>query len=287
MMSYALSGVIFLLMTSSTSVAIRQNVVNEALLANHQDIVETIHTMLKTEITAGAAMEAISGKILKLEEALITDGQFIMVRNYHEFAGHYLWEYDLPENERASKQTWLEKGKYTGMTGPSGKIYVKETKYSRHDVVHEIVHLLHGGPNNQLEKNEGLDECFTEYYAKKLCQLLGIPDSPVAYPDNVDFMRRLETLLQTELGAEEKERVLFETFWKRHGDENNENNVVYRIDVLAEAIAKRQIEKARRTHWDTNPLYYKNGHINTYKNKMKKWPEKLAKWEKKAKKTKR
>merc|ERR1712083_39259 len=109
--------------------------------------------------------------------------------------------------------------------------------------------------------------CFTEYYAKKLCQILGITDSPVAYPVNYDFMRRLEELLNTELGAAETDRVLFETFWKRH-EENNE----YRIDVLAEAIARKQIEKAQNINYD-NPSYYKPATIKTYNKKKEKIPE--------------
>merc|ERR1712083_624012 len=114
--------------------------------------------------------------------------------------------------------------------------------------------------------------------AKKLCQILGITDSPVAYPVNYDFMRRLEELLNTELGAAETERVLFETFWKRH-----EENKVYRIDVLAEAIARKQIEKAQNTNWRNNPSYYNPKTIKTYEKKLKKYQEKGGKEPKKPK----
>jgi hypothetical protein len=279
-MSHALSGkVFFLLLWLPTSVAIRQHVVNEALLANHEQIIETINAKLKTQVTADDAIRFIAGKIPDLKSALKTAGEYVTVTNYDEFAKIYLKEYNLPGNELKSRKKWFKTGKFTGMTAPSGKIYVLQSStYGEHDAVHEIIHLLRGGPENQIENSEGLDECFTEYYAKKLCQILGITDSPVAYPVNYDFMRRLEELLNTELGAAETDRVLFETFWKRH-EENNE----YRIDVLAEAIARKQIEKAQNINYD-NPLYYKPATIKTYNKKVKKYQKKMADYETKLKK---
>jgi hypothetical protein len=200
-----------------------------------------------------------------------------MVPNYHEFAKHYLEEYKIAETEKEmkSRKKWFKAGKYTGMTGPSGKIYLlRSSQYGRHDEVHEIIHVLQGGPSKQFEGNEGLDECFTEYYAKKICSLLDIPDSPVAYPENSDFMRRLERVLHTELGATEADEVLFDAFWKRH-----------RIEVLAEAIARKHIEKAQSTNWETKPEYYKESEIEKYKINLKKRAELEAK-DKKPKKRK-
>jgi hypothetical protein len=249
------SSVIFFLPMLSTSVAIRQHLVGEALLGNHRDMIVRINEELQTIQNPDEGMAFLAGKVPDLRSALMSEGVFFEMQNLDEFAEHYMREYSL--TDKASVKKDLKDDGNTGMTGPSGNVYVMTTEYTDHDIVHEIVHTLRGGPSNQLEGNQGIDECFTEYYTKVLCRLLNIPDSPNAYKQNVDFMRRLEDLLQRELGNAKE--VLFETFWKR-------NNV----DSLVGEIVKIQIEKARHAHWDENPSYYVKNSIDKYREKVNK-----------------
>lgn len=248
------SSVIFFLPMLSTRVAIRQHLVGEALLGNHRDTIVRINEELQTIQNPDDGMALLAGEIPDLRSALMSEGVFFDMQNLDEFAIHYMREYSL--TDKASVKKNLKAQENTGMTGPSGNVYVMTTEYTDHDVVHEIVHTVRGGPSNQLEGNQGIDECFTEYYTKVLCGLLNVRDSPNAYKQNFDFMRRLEDLLQRELGNAKE--VLFDAFWKR-------NN----IDSLVGEIVKIQIEKARHAHWDENPSYYVKNSINKYRKKVK------------------
>jgi hypothetical protein len=233
--------------------------------ANHKTLIDRINAMLKRQQTADAAMVSLSKEIPALRKALLSDGQYIIVENYDEFADRYMDEYPK-EKSKAKRKKMLIANKNTGMAGPSGKLYVLRSDYISHDEVHEFIHLLHGGPKNQLEKNQGIDECFTEYYAKVLCRKMNIKDSPNAYPKESDFMRRLDNLLIRELGKKESEKVLFDAFWRSHN-----------IDGLAKRIASIHIDKARKINWDTHESYYLKGSVPKYKKRIQKNPNKKIK----------
>merc|ERR1712083_507780 len=83
----------------------------------------------------------------------------------------------------------------TGMTGPSGKIYVMENAGGEHDGIHEIIHLLNGGPRRMFKQNskDFLNEGFTEYYTKDLVSRLEASDTQ-AYANEYNFIVRIENV---------------------------------------------------------------------------------------------
>jgi len=274
MMSHERSCVVFFLLALSGSVAIRRQVVNKALLHNHQQLNATINTMLRSRQTAGNAMELLNGKLQELENSLRTNDMIVTIQNYDEFASYYSQEHDMDFDN--SKQ-FLMDGQFTGETVSSGKIYLMSNDYIRHDIIHEMIHSLHSGPSSQFKAwtnqkpaasgdDSGLDECFTEYYAKKLCTLSNTVDSPNAYPKQMRFMRELESLLVREIGQGAADDVLFHAFW-----------TTYSIDGLAEAIARILIDKGRNANPDTHPDCYNPGDIKNYEKKLQKAKDKARK----------
>ncbi len=88
----------------------------------------------------------------------------------------------------------IANNKGRGFTGKSGTVYVLgNTPEAAHDEVHETVHLMSapGGATQIMGKyGEQLNEACTEYFTKQMCAKLNVPDA-VAYPEHVDFMKKL------------------------------------------------------------------------------------------------
>merc|ERR1719410_1755825 len=149
-------------------------------------------------------MGFIAKELPAFRKMLIQKKRFVTVKDYDEFAKVYQKEFKAPVTAQALKarKQILQENKNTGMTGPSGIIYVMNNDAGVHDGIHEIVHL-------------GL----TELYTKELCKLLKARDSP-AYAGEVAFLLRLKTVVG--------DQAFLDAFWN-----------TYSIDGIADNIGKQ------------------------------------------------
>jgi len=173
--------------------------------------------------TVASLMGFIAKELPAFRKMLIQKKRFVTVKDYDEFAKVYQKEFKAPVTAQALKarKQILQENKNTGMTGPSGIIYVMNNDAGVHDGIHEIVHLLTGGTDNNLKKasNQFVHEGLTELYTKELCKLLKARDSP-AYAAEVAFLLRLKTVVG--------DQAFLDAFWN-----------TYSIDGIADNIGKQ------------------------------------------------
>jgi hypothetical protein len=234
-------AVVLLVCVLPTSALIRHNVVNQKTLgANPPEVdkmIKQVHTSTKKKNVA-KSMKFLAQELPQFRKMLQDKKRFVMVKDYDEFAKAYLKENDAsvtPEAVKTRKKILMD-NQNTGMTATSGVIYVMENAGGEHDGIHEIIHLLNGGPQAQFKQNSNdfLNEGFTEYYTKDLVSRLKASDTK-AYEKEYNCVVRLEKAVG--------KKVLLDSFW-------NKGN----IDGIAKWIAKRWMKRVKTLK--NNQMYY-------------------------------